>query len=575
MRSSTLSTLCSLLSVLALAACAPEQIRIALGSAPGTMQVAWNTEDGMLFNVSWGEAGAALAASSAGDSRAINCTDQLLRYTHMATLRGLKEGCAYDYRVGPAGKLWSFTFRTKHVEGRPDRHIIFGDMGASHAFSLCEACSASSSVCDATVCATNRTDLGLVGEVGRADMFLHVGDFAYNLGSSNGTTGDQFFRNIEQIAATTPYMVSHGNHEDGDSDLAQYLERFRHVSHPQNAVPPTYVAANGEVANTLYFSWDAGLVHYVALSTELWFGVKSGAVDTKAMLAWLEADLEKANANRANVPWIVVHGHRSVYCSIALSDDGDCIDIVGFGPAGKVRKDMEPLLHKYGVDFFVNGHEHSYERTYPVFKARSEKSNIDPSATVYIVTGAAGSPEMHEGFSKIAPTWSAFRSNSFGYTVFEAHNASHVHLQQIQTDPTLFPGADYGRVIDDAWYVQHNHGPFDARRAPTGTAWPRNDESPERSDDHWLPLLFPEELQRAKATGVAPRASSALIREYRNKHGDQAWARKQDALLKHVNDKQSANGRTEWEDVRGDGSSEGVWFTWKDTQTHSTKIHEL
>jgi len=35
---------------------------------------------------------------------------------------------------------------------------------------------------------------------------------------------------------------------------------------------------------------------------------------------WLEADLIEANKNRANVPWIVVNGHRSMYCSC----DGDC-----------------------------------------------------------------------------------------------------------------------------------------------------------------------------------------------------------------------------------------------------------
>ena len=38
------------------------------------------------------------------------------------------------------------------------------------------------------------------------------------------------------------------------------------------------------------------------------------------MYNWLEADLQKAQANRKNIPWIVVHGHRSVYCSC----DGDC-----------------------------------------------------------------------------------------------------------------------------------------------------------------------------------------------------------------------------------------------------------
>jgi hypothetical protein len=60
----------------------------------------------------------------------------------------------------------------------PDVHVIFGDLGASHAFSLCTACSFSNNVCDAQTCAGN-TSVGLVSEVARgAMMMLHVGDFA-------------------------------------------------------------------------------------------------------------------------------------------------------------------------------------------------------------------------------------------------------------------------------------------------------------------------------------------------------------------------------------------------------------
>ena len=65
---------------------------------------------------------------------------------------------------------------------------------------------------------------GLVSEVATADMFLHVGDFAYDFDGDAGRVGDQFMRNIEQVAARVPYMVSHGNHEGGDN-LAHYIER--------------------------------------------------------------------------------------------------------------------------------------------------------------------------------------------------------------------------------------------------------------------------------------------------------------------------------------------------------------
>merc|ERR1719443_1412148 len=127
-------------------------------------------------------------------------------------------------------------------------------------------------------------------------MILHMGDFAYDLDSNNGETGDQFMRNIEQVAASVPYMVSHGNHEDGASSLAHYIERFR--SQPSNAVPSTFTSANGETTNTLYFSWDYGLIHYVSISTELWFGVHDAHVTKQSLLSWLKKDLQAANKNR-------------------------------------------------------------------------------------------------------------------------------------------------------------------------------------------------------------------------------------------------------------------------------------
>lgn len=215
-------------------------------------------------------------------------------------------------------------------------------------------------------------------------MLLHLGDFGYDLDSNNGRTGDQFMRNIEQIAARVPYMVNQGNHEIGPNALAHYIERFR--SMPSNAVPDTFNSANGEATNSLYFSWDFGLVHYVSMSTELWFGVTDGKVTKESFLTWLRHDLEAANSNRHNIPWVIVQGHRSIYCSC----DGDCD-----WAARLVRNDLEGIFFSYGVDLFLNGHEHNYERSYPIYQYKSDNSSVDPKATIYIVSGSAGSNEMH------------------------------------------------------------------------------------------------------------------------------------------------------------------------------------
>eukprot|EP01062_Namystynia_karyoxenos_P021148 TRINITY_DN1801_c0_g2_i1.p1 TRINITY_DN1801_c0_g2~~TRINITY_DN1801_c0_g2_i1.p1 ORF type:complete len:548 (+),score=150.62 TRINITY_DN1801_c0_g2_i1:105-1748(+) len=530
----------------------PEQVRINLGKEADSMVVNWVTmaSDGGSSVAEWGTT-INLGTKAAGDSRNFTQDPGRIWYSHVATMTGLKENSTYYYRVGDSLNGWSATYSFVHrrqpSKGEPFRHILFGDMGSSCAFTLCDKCTKGSEVCDATTCAGRPA--GLVSEVGTAGMWLHTGDFAYNLGSNNGTTGDQFFRNIEQIAASVPYMVSHGNHEDSEVDLAHYVESFR--GQPVNSAPATFSTANGEAANSLYFSWDYGLVHYVAISTELWFGVesKSPAVNKTTMLDWIRKDLAAANRNRDATPWIVVHGHRSIYCSC----DGDCD-----GAAEKVRADMEPIFMEYGVDFFINGHEHNYERSYPLYQNKSDKSNVDPKAPIYVVTGAAGSHELHEPFTRPQPAWSAFRSNSFCYTRMLVYNATHIHWQQVQTDPIYFPESKYGRVIDDAWIVQHNHGPFSISEAPQSVG--RCEPGKCDTHDHWMPLL---------GIDAGERTSVDAIAQFRSTHGEAAWVAKLNGLMRWVETnlggKAPGSSKAVWEDVRGDGSSDGAVFKWRNS----------
>ena len=96
------------------------------------------------------------------------------------------------------------------------------------------------------------------------------------------------------------YKRQVGNHENAAESLAQYTERFRHM--PSNT--GMIVSSNGVAPNNWFYSWDAGLVHYIAISTETYFGINSvGDKNTCAkQFAFLQQDLAKANANRDKVP---------------------------------------------------------------------------------------------------------------------------------------------------------------------------------------------------------------------------------------------------------------------------------
>lgn len=59
-----------------------------------------------------------------------------------------------------------------------------------------------------------------------------------------------------------------------------------------------------------YVSVDFGLIHMV--------GLDLNNLDDD-QVAWLEADLAKANANRAAVPWVMVMSHFPIYHSLVAT----------------------------------------------------------------------------------------------------------------------------------------------------------------------------------------------------------------------------------------------------------------
>jgi hypothetical protein len=285
-------------------------------------------------------------------------------------------------------------------------------------------------------------------------MILHVGDFAYDMKENNGSTGQLFMNEIMNMSDYVPYMVDVGNHEQAYR-FAHYTEHFR--ASPQNFEYPTVTTDNGVAPNNWFMSYDNGLVHIVTLSSEILFHTPALIMEQSN---WLKKDLEAANNNRDEVPWVIVHAHRPLYCSC----DGDCD-----GAALKMRVAFEQIFYDYGVDLFIAGHEHNYERMYDVAPWFNEKSpwlsgittqsTTNPPATIYIVTGDAGNRENHETFQKEQPNRTAFRTDAYGYSRMSIFNESHLYWEQVECDSSVDPVVE-NTVIDSFWLVQENHGPF-------------------------------------------------------------------------------------------------------------------
>jgi hypothetical protein len=127
----------------------------------------------------------------------------------------------------------------------------------------------------------------------------------------------------------------------------------------------------------------------------------------------------------------------------------------------------------FQVEFY--GHEHSYERLWPIYDFKVLNGSLkepytNPKAPVHIskliiawvrlfskqllkdflfflVTGSAGCKEKREHFGP-SKYFSAFRSNDYGYTRMTTHNASHLYLEQVSDDQN-------GEVIDRIWIIKN------------------------------------------------------------------------------------------------------------------------
>ncbi|CAD5225057.1 unnamed protein product [Bursaphelenchus okinawaensis] len=412
----------------------PEQIHLSYAGHPSAYYVTWLTFDDT--EESFVQFSSDLKFDHKIPSEISEFTDdgkkQTKRYIHRAVIKSIEAGKRYFYRVG-SDFGWSSVYSFVGLKSRDDggyRLAIYGDLGNINARSLGK--------------------LQRQAQDGQFDMVIHNGDFAYDMHNKDGKFGDEFMRQIEPMAAYLPYMVSPGNHERS-YNFSHYVNRFTMPGSDHN----------------LYYSYDLGDAHYIAYSSEIYYWSQFyDKSHIQRQYDWLMEDLKKANANRRNVPWIIVFGHRSMYCSDV---EGNCVKNErkmreGLDEEGTFG--LEKLFYKYGVDLIIGAHEHNYERHWPMFNFTvyngTESPYVDPPAPVHIVTGSAGCWENTTHFRDPIAPWSAFRSSNYGFSRMQIFNKTHLYFEQVEA------AAD--KVEDSFWLVKSSH---DVRDGLKLNSWPK------------------------------------------------------------------------------------------------------
>ncbi len=264
---------------------------------------------------------------------------------HEVHLCGLRADTTYYYRAGAPGAFSAVqSFKTAPADANGE--VSFAFLGDSRD--------------DFTV--FRRVNDAVIQQSGlRApDALLFTGDAV-----PSGLVQDDWDRWFDAAQPTMramPYILAHGNHE---GLAANYLHQF--------AQPQSELREQSE----LYWSWDYGPVHLVVLNDSP-FPFQS--VVEQSERDWLDRDLSRANANRMNVPWIVVMHHKGPFSSALHTEDAD-VDIV--------RRAWVPLYAQHEVDLVVNGHDHHFELTYPLDLLGIRSAPAD-YGVVYATAGASG-----------------------------------------------------------------------------------------------------------------------------------------------------------------------------------------
>lgn len=327
-----------------------------------------------------------------------------LQQIHEVDLHRLEAGTRYYYRVRVEdevlyeGPEYHFITEADKASTR-SRFLVWGDSGKGDA--------AQYSLVPHMVAAD-------------ADFMLHTGDVIYQDGEAEDFQ-PKYFLPYADFIRNTPVYLSLGNHDLRTDNGQPYLDAF-------------YLPENNPEGDERYYSFNWGQAHFVCID--------SNKNLPEEELEWLRADLEAATTM-----WKFVFFHHAPYsCGMHGSDY-------------TVRSAFAPMMQELGVDVVFTGHEHDYQRTYPLVDGEptdvaQDPDFVDPSGVIYIVTG---------GGSVARPT-----SDSCDYTSV-AYAATHFTQVDIDGNRLTVQAIDNNGSVLDTWTLEKSGLPGSAL-AIDGTA---------------------------------------------------------------------------------------------------------
>ena len=222
------------------------------------------------------------------------------------------------------------------------------------------------------------------------EIVLTLGDHSYH------RTADCWFDMMSPIKDKLMVTLGHHDVEDGQAKMNQYMNSF--------------------AMDKPFYSYDYNKVHFLVMSA------KSVYYKGSEQYNFVLEDLKKASENE-NVNWIVVSSYGPPYTSPS--------EHTAFK---ELREVYHPVFEQYGVDLVLSGHNHNYQRTYPLTynpNDTGEPTVTNTAATDYdgqkdgIVFAIVGTGGVNfYSFNGQAPFVDTQFANKFGFLNIDISNGN-------------------------------------------------------------------------------------------------------------------------------------------------------
>ncbi|MGI5154152.1 fibronectin type III domain-containing protein [Microbispora sp. CA-102843] len=289
-------------------------------------------------------------------------------YNAHATIDSLKQNTAYSYRVGAEGN-WSstYSFTTQDFNGNNLDFLFFGDPQIGSSGNVAKDGAGWADTLNVALAANPK-----------AELLVSGGD---QVETANTETQWDAFLAPDKLRQY-PWAATIGNHDVGGK---AYEQHFWTPNTDRSA--PYY---NGSA------STRSGGDYWFKYKNILFIDINSNAYASGSDAAHIGYITDVVKQHGAGAKHTVLIYHHAIYSPAAHANDAD----------NKVRRqDFPTAFSKLGIDLVLQGHDHSYSRSYVIKNGQKANKDEQPGATevsqgpggvIYVTANSASGSKYYD-----------------------------------------------------------------------------------------------------------------------------------------------------------------------------------